>query len=279
MKLFKNQWDDVTDEGRNEIVFENRNKAYGAYELRKNYHQTLLRALAITSVTVVGLFVLPTLTKLEAKEELVVFPDITPDIQYVVTSQKEEMPDLTKEENKKSTGNASSNQKVISDLFNKNPKDTLVNDQRNINDLTFTGNSNLSQNDLFPDLGNSGFKKGNGNYGDITNIKKEEPMLAPEFMPEFVGGEKALYRFLGDHLEFPQSAKRNNISAKLVVGFIIEKDGSISGVTIKKCNSPNYGFEAEVLKAVQNMPSWKPGMQGGKPVRVHFNLPINFKLE
>jgi TonB family protein len=95
-------------------------------------------------------------------------------------------------------------------------------------------------------------------------------------MPEFPGGVEALMDYVSRNVKYPESAKENNLQGRVLVKFVIEKDGSVSNVEVGR----GWGNELddEAVRVVKAMPKWKPGKQDGKPVRVSFILPINFKL-
>lgn len=95
--------------------------------------------------------------------------------------------------------------------------------------------------------------------------------------PEFPGGMDSLYAFIQRTLRYPILAKDNGVSGKVYVNFVVEKDGSISNPRVLR--DIGYGCGAEAIRVVKNMPRWNPGKQRGKPVRVQFNLPINFSLK
>ena len=97
-----------------------------------------------------------------------------------------------------------------------------------------------------------------------------------EDMPEFPGGEQAMLKFVSENVQYPEEAKEKEISGRVLVGFIVEKDGSIGDVKVVK--GIGGGCDEEAVRVVKAMPKWKPGKQDGKPVRVSFMLPINFKL-
>ena len=96
-------------------------------------------------------------------------------------------------------------------------------------------------------------------------------------MPEFPGGFKALQDFIETNLAYPQEAKDAGIEGRVFVGFVIEKDGSIS--SIKLLRGIGYDCDEAAMDVVRKMPRWKPATQRGKPVRVQYQLPFNFKLE
>ena len=98
-----------------------------------------------------------------------------------------------------------------------------------------------------------------------------------EDMPEFPGGEQAMMDFVAKNVQYPKEAIEKEISGRVLVGFIVEKDGSISETEIVK--GIGGGCDEEAVRVVKAMPKWKPGKQDGKPVRVHFMLPLTFKLQ
>ena len=95
--------------------------------------------------------------------------------------------------------------------------------------------------------------------------------------PEFPGGTEALYKYLAQNIKYPQLARENNITGKVYVTFVVEKDGSIANPKVLR--DIGGGCGAEALRVVKSMPKWAPGKQRGKAVRVQFNLPVNFNLK
>ncbi|MBI4648948.1 MAG: energy transducer TonB [Bacteroidia bacterium] len=109
-------------------------------------------------------------------------------------------------------------------------------------------------------------------------IVEEEalPFAIIEEKPSFPGGDDALKKFLIMNTQYPILARDNNIQGKVLVCFVIEKDGSVTDVKIVKGVDPLLDLEA--LRVVKMMPKWKPGKQRGKPVRVQYQIPLNFKI-
>ena len=95
--------------------------------------------------------------------------------------------------------------------------------------------------------------------------------------PEFPGGMEALYKYLRENIKYPQLARDNNITGKVYVTFVVERDGSIANPRVLK--DIGGGCGAEAIRVVKSMPKWNPGKQRGKAVRVQFNLPVNFNLQ
>lgn len=108
-------------------------------------------------------------------------------------------------------------------------------------------------------------------------VEEEEIFYVVESQPEYPGGDKAMYEYLANNLDYPESAKEAGIQGRVFVAFVVEKDGSISNVRVLR--GIGGGCDEEAVKVVQNMPRWTPGKQRGIPVRVHFNLPIKFTLQ
>lgn len=97
-----------------------------------------------------------------------------------------------------------------------------------------------------------------------------------EVDPQFPGGMEALVMYVCMNVEYPETARSEGIEGKVYVSFVIDKDGSITD--IKLLRDIGGGCGEAVVKMLRSMPRWKPGMAGGKPVRVQFNLPVNFSL-
>ena len=94
---------------------------------------------------------------------------------------------------------------------------------------------------------------------------------------EFPGGLPALMKWLSQQIRYPEAAQQNDIQGRVVVRFVVEKDGSIGQVTIVK--GINKDLDSEAIRVVKNMPKWHPGKNNGIPVRSYFNLPVTFRLD
>ncbi len=97
-----------------------------------------------------------------------------------------------------------------------------------------------------------------------------------EVMPQFPGGEQAMMKFVSSNVHYPEEAKDKGINGRVLVSFVVEKDGSVTEVEVRK--GIGKICDEEAVRVVKAMPKWTPGMQDGKPVRVHYNLPFYFKL-
>ena len=95
-------------------------------------------------------------------------------------------------------------------------------------------------------------------------------------LPEFPGGVDGFLRFLGSHIRYPAAAREGNIQGRVVVSFVVEKDGSLSSFRVAR--SIGSGCDEEAIRVIKLSSPWKPGMKGGRPVRIQYSVPINFTL-
>ena len=107
--------------------------------------------------------------------------------------------------------------------------------------------------------------------------QKEEPYNVVEDMPAFPGGMEAMIQFLSSNIQYPADAQKQKVDGRVLVNFVVEKDGSITEVKVVKPTFPS--LDAEAIRVVKAMPKWKPGYQRGQAVRVQFTMPINFSLK
>ena len=106
--------------------------------------------------------------------------------------------------------------------------------------------------------------------------EEEEVFLVVETQPEFPGGMAALLEFLRTNIKYPTICRENNIQGRVLVSFVVNKDGSISDLEVVK--SVNPALDKEALRVMSKMPNWKPATQRGKTVRVKYTVPVNFRL-
>ncbi len=107
--------------------------------------------------------------------------------------------------------------------------------------------------------------------------KEEEIFVAVEQQAEFPGGQAALMKWLSNNVRYPETAQQNDVQGRVIVKFVVEKDGSIGAATILK--GVDKDLDKEALRVVKKMPKWQPGKNNGVAVRSYFNLPVVFKLQ
>ena len=115
---------------------------------------------------------------------------------------------------------------------------------------------------------------------DVVEVEpepeEEEIFMVVEDQPEFPGGTAALLEYLRKNIKYPAICRENNIQGRVLVTFIVNKDGAIVEPEVVK--SVNPSLDKEALRVISQMPNWKPGSQRGKPVRVKYTVPVNFRL-
>ena len=104
----------------------------------------------------------------------------------------------------------------------------------------------------------------------------DEVFMVVEDQPEFPGGTAALLEYLRKNIKYPAICRENNIQGRVIVTFVVNKDGSIVDIEVAK--SVNPSLDKEAIRVISQMPKWKPGSQRGKPVRVKYSVPVNFRL-
>ena len=105
----------------------------------------------------------------------------------------------------------------------------------------------------------------------------EEPVYdMVEVMPEFPGGVRAMLDFIKKNIQYPEIARKNGIQGRVIVGVVVDKNGSVTNLTILKSIDPYLNKEA--IRVIRLMPKWKPGTQMDKPVKVKYAIPVSFKL-
>ena len=112
---------------------------------------------------------------------------------------------------------------------------------------------------------------------EVVKPKEEEIFVAVEQMAEFPGGQAALMKWLSNNIRYPEAAAQNDIQGRVVVKFVVEKDGSIGNAEIIR--GVDKDLDREALRVVKKMPKWQPGKNNGVTVRSYFTLPVTFKLQ
>ena len=114
-------------------------------------------------------------------------------------------------------------------------------------------------------------------YIDDEPTDTNEIYMVVEDSPQFPGGLQALLDYLHDNIKYPESCRRDSIQGRVIISFVVEKDGSINSAEIVK--GVHEQLDAEALRVIDAMPKWKPGKQRGKTVRVKYAIPVNFRLD
>lgn len=258
-----------------ELVFEGKNKEYGAYRLRKNSSRYHLLAFVI--VVAIALFIasLPSLLTLlqfagKDKEEsrvteLSAILDEKPQEEEQNVIATPPPPELKTTIRFTPPVIAADNE--VSDEDEIKTQDQLAKTSAQISVRDVLGSDSKDAVDI-------------AETDAILGIKKEQDERVidiAEQMPAFVGGTEKLMAWLQSELRFPAAAAERGISGTVYVQFTVWRDGSIRDIKIAR--SPDPVFDKEAIRVVQKMPKWSPGRQRGQAVNVRFTLPINFNLQ
>lgn len=262
---FSFDWSNSINPDRRDIVFENRNKEYGGYALRRDYDRRVIFALVITliaiGISVTAPMLISFLSRANFGKEVKVTEGITleepPPIDKTAPPPPPVIPPPPVQQTIKFTP-----PKVVKDEEVEEPPPT----QEEVKDVqvsivTQEGDKNLI--DLPPD------PVSDPDAGKVFTIVEE--------MPSFPGGEAKLMEYLQTKIKYPGIARENGISGRVYVTFVVDKDGKIKEA--KLLRGIGGGCDEEALRVVKSMPDWKPGRQNGRNVSVQYNLPVNFNLK
>ncbi len=252
-------YDDVLDE----IVFQNRNKEYGAYAMRKSYKKLVNRSVVISVAIALLAVLIPFFIwkqQASANEEV----SVTAEMMDMATDKKEEAPpppppppDQVMEEKAKFTAPiVTSDTSEVTDIS-----------QDDLNQQTTNTNINTNEEIVIEDDGGD----------EIIEEVIETPIFTVvEEMPTFPGGDESRIKFLTENIKYPQMAKESGIQGTVYVTFVIDERGRVADVKVLR--GIGGGCDEEAVRVVKMMPPWNAGKQSGKPVRVQFNMPIKFTL-
>jgi periplasmic protein TonB len=247
-----------------DIVFEARNKEYGAYRLRKKYNRNVLIGMMIGIIILATAIITPYLNakaaegrakraerqveikleNLDTPHEQVAPPPPPPPPPTDVVQQQRYVPPV-----------------VVDSIKPEDVKQLMTADQ--------------AQTEVT-----------NKEVVEVVQQVKEEvqeadpeatPFVVVEEMPQFPGGDVALLKYIMEHTQYPEVAKENNIQGKVIVRFCVTSKGGVSQVSILKGVDPE--LDKEAIRVVNTLPTFRPGKQGGKPVPVWYMVPITFTLK
>ena len=112
----------------------------------------------------------------------------------------------------------------------------------------------------------------------VEEEEEEVVFVVVVSMPEFPGGQQALFKYLSENVKYPVIAQENGIQGRVICQFVVNRDGSIVDVEVVR-SAGDASLDKEAVRVIKSMPKWKPGKQRGKAVRVKYTLPVNFKLQ
>ena len=277
---------DLTRNGWCDLIFEGRNKEYGAYKLRTQTGKRNFKAIitvAILAALCIILFYIKAgydaYRAAHAKNENVT------EISALNQPKKKDAKVERKvqvEEKREVVKEVKSSIKFTAPVIKKDA-DVKPEEEMKTQDQIMQTNTAIGALDV----------KGNSDQGEILKVTQRvetEPVKAEpkpevenkvfdvvEQMPSFPGGPSALMQYLSSNIKYPVVAQENGVQGRVVVSFVVERDGSITDVQVARSVDPSLDREAQ--RVVRNMPRWIPGKQNGQAVRVKYNVPVAFRLQ
>lgn len=262
-----------------ELVFSERNKSYGAYDLRQHYNSNILKALFITVTLFTALLVVPSLIWKHHADPVAIQNHDREDVIHLteLKAPPAETAPAKKLVKTQPTTSAATPKAAPSQVMKVVPDELAKTDPKPI-----TGQSASKGLEVAPgDIAALNTPAGGG--GNATSAKTEGtgdeivPFTGLEKLPEFPGGMEGWSKFLSKNLRYPEQASSEGISGRVFMSFTIEKDGRITDIQVTK--PAGHGFDEEAKRVLKMAPQWKAGIQNGKPVRVRYTIPINFTIQ
>jgi periplasmic protein TonB len=253
----------ITAPNFDDIVFEKRNKEYGAYKLRKKYNRNLLIGMVIGIIIIGTAVIAPYISakslvnrekraerqvqiqmeNLDQPQEAPPPPPPPPPPPAETVAQVRYVPPVMVD----SIRPEEAKQMMTADQANSEVKNTDVQVQETVQE----------------------------------EVKEEEAptevFVVVEEMPAYPGGDKAMMEYIYANIQYPEIAKENNIQGRVILRFCVTYKGGVDQVSVMKGVDPSLDNEA--IRVIKSLPAWKPGKQGGKPVNVWYSVPITFQLK
>lgn len=281
---------DLSSKEWTDIIFDGKNKEFGAYQLRRNsdkrHNRAVLATLIGLIVILVGAYFLGMYNDFRAKQHEA---ELQAQLEQQLAQMAEEVPEEEAPEEEIQAVEAPEQEQALPEEILNTIKDTEIQiaaDNEVTEDIT-------SKDDVAESTAAAGattFDQGTDNLEVVRTHKdeiiveekkpepkKEEIFAAVEQMPQFPGGEAELMKYVTNHIKYPTMAAENNIQGRVVVKFVVKKDGSVGEVQVLRGKDPD--LDKEAVRVVRTLPKFIPGKMNGQAVSVWFTLPINFKLQ
>ena len=278
---------DLSSQEWRDIIFEGKNKEYGAYTLRaasaSRHNKSVIIVLSVLAVILVLLILMMKGVFSKAEEEQLVSATEQEIVTYEAEEEEieeEEQFEIPDEPEEVIAPEEVANEQRITDLL-------IVQDEEFDKEKEVKDQEKMMENEA--QAGAIDITEGTN---DLNKVQVKEQVIAEtkpveeekvyniamvEQKPEFVGGEAAMYKWLSDHINYPAAAAEEGVSGRVVVEFEVSKTGSIEKVRVIRGRHP--ALDKEALRVVKAMPRWIPGKQNGVAVAVYFTLPVTFQLQ
>ncbi len=276
---------DLLDQKWIDLVFEGKNEAYGAYQIRRgttSRNNLAMLFLLLGIAAIVGIFfawggIADAIAASEERNEG------TEALEMVVEDQEEEQQDedeivydIQPEEEQVQQDQLMNSEKFTDyAMDDEAPQEvTKTQDETEKSDVAISS-VNFDQGS---DEGQEVLKQNQVVVEQVEQKEEETKVFeVVEQMPQFPGGDAALMQYLSSHIKYPVVAEENGIQGRVVCTFVVERNGSISDVRVVKSVDPS--LDKEAVRVIKGMPNWIPGKQNGSAVRVKYTVPVTFRLQ
>lgn len=265
-----------------DLVFEGRNKAYGAYRLRKSTtKRNILAMVAVVLLLIVAFIILTVKNFVDEQRAKVAMTQVAELTNYDQPKKKAEVKQKKVEvEPERVVERVKSSIKFTAPVIKKDeevkPDEELKTQDELMSTKTAIGTFDVKGNDD----ANGEILKAKDVIAEPEPPKHEEENKVfdiVEQQPLFPGGSAALVKYLSENTKYPVVAQENGVQGRVTVQFVVEKDGSISDVHVLRGVDPS--LDKEAVRVVKSMPRWTPGKQNGITVRVNYRVPVLFRLQ
>ncbi|MFH8142779.1 MAG: energy transducer TonB [Muribaculaceae bacterium] len=281
---------DLSSKEWTDIIFEGKNKDFGAYELRKHSDGRHNRAMLFTIIglviVLVGSYFLGMYNDYRREQHEL---ELQAQLEQQLAQMEAEAPEETQEEEVIEAVQEPEAEEALPEEILNTIKDTEIAIAAD-NEVTEDITSKDEVQESTAAAGASTFDQGTDNLEVVRTHKdeiiveekkpepvKEEVFTAVEQMPQFPGGEAELLKYVATHIKYPTMAAENNIQGRVVVKFVVKKDGNVGDVVVLRGKDPD--LDREAVRVVKTLPKFIPGKMNGQAVSVWYTLPINFKLQ
>ncbi|MDN5284733.1 MAG: TonB family protein [Mucilaginibacter sp.] len=266
---------DILDQKWIDVVFSSRNKAYGAYELRRDNSKNTSRALIIAIIVFVFVVALPTIINkiqgfIPKADQKVKITDVVL-LPPPPVDQTKKPPPPPPEPPKPKVDQVRFPPPVVKPDNEVKEKDPPTVKELQVADPGQKDQKGDPNADIRIDepVGNSDIKQ-------VVEADPNQIFTSVEQIPEFPGGLDKFGAYLSKSIRYPAVARENGTQGRVIVTFVVERDGSLTDIKVTR--GIGSGCDEEAVRVLKNSPKWKPGIQNGRPVRVQYSVPISFTL-
>lgn len=246
-----------------DIVFEGRNKEYGAYDIRRKYARTMSLSMLIGIIVVLTAAFVPymkakSIAQIKARDANEVIAEMANDINQEEAAPPPPPPPPPPTE-----------QQTVVKYVAPVVVDTIKPDE----DSRFMTADDVAETVVDEEV----VEVIEQVQVEVQEEAPREVFVVVEEMPSFPGGDAELFKFIYDNIKYPELAKENNIQGKVILRFCVTYKGTVDQVSVVRGVDPS--LDQEAIRVIKMLPLWKPGKQGGKPVNVWYSVPISFQLK